>query len=231
MAISNFTTVPIKECGEPLVTIPRDEFAQEHVYLNNGWTTHQKVYIREGVLERLRRLQNSFAGNYYFLIWDPWRSREVQGVIYEYYNQKIRSENTGKSEEALQNLVGAFVTPATDMKRIPPHSTGGAIDLTLLDSNRNPVDMGTGFDDTSSKAITDYFKDKDSKIHDNRMRFIDVMAKEGGVNYIDEWWHFDFGTQLGIFNSGQEGHAVYGEISDDFKLLQDAKQKRALKFS
>jgi len=229
MAISNFTTIPIQECGEALVQIPESDFLQNPIYFKNGWSDRQEFFIREGILEKLRRIQDKMAGNYYLLIWDPWRSRKVQGVIYEYYNQKIRSENKGKSEDELQRLVGAFVTPATDMNRIPPHSTGGAIDLTLLDSNKDPVNMGTDFDDTSEKAITNYFKNKDPEIHGNRMRFLDIMENEGGVNYIDEWWHFDFGTQLGMFNSQNTGPAIYGEVSDDFKLLQSPDKKMALK--
>jgi D-alanyl-D-alanine dipeptidase len=227
MAISNFTVIPIEECNESLVTIPQDEFSQDHVYFKNGWTPHKEFYIRQGVLEKLRKIQNSFRGNYYFLIWDPWRSREVQGTIYDYYNQKIRSENKGKPEQELQQLVGAFVTPATDMKRIPPHSTGGAIDLTLLDSNKDPLNMGTSFDDTTEKAVTSYFEGTSQEIHGNRMRFLDFMAQEGGVNYGDEWWHFDFDTQLGRFNSNDNRPALYGEVSDDFRLLQSPKQQRA----
>jgi D-alanyl-D-alanine dipeptidase len=229
MAITPFHTIQIEECCEPLIQIPKDEFAQDPVYFRNGWSSREEFYIREGVLEKLYRIQVRLAGNYSFLIFDPWRSRKVQGRIFEYYNQKIRSENEGKSEDELKVLVATFVSPANDMSKIPPHSTGGAIDLTLIDSNGDPIDVGSPFDDTTEKAATNFFEGKDSIINGNRQRLLDIMAAEGFVNYPDEWWHFDCGTQLGQLNSNDPKPAIYGEVSDDFKLLHAPKKISALK--
>ncbi len=94
------------------------------------------------------------------------------------------------------------------------HSTGKAVDLTLLDLNadnspqfdpnkayadctadagaRAPeasVDMGTGYDCSDVKAHT-----AARSITSNQRRWRNVlvaaMAKQGFVNYSKEWWHF-----------------------------------------
>ena len=222
MAISPFQTIPIEECGEALIKLSPDRFLLEPAYFEQGFSDTPDLYVREGVYQKLEKIEAKLAGRYRLLIWDPWRSREIQQRIFEHFDKKIRSENIGKSEAELQHLVGTFVSPANDMNRIPPHSTGGAIDLTLVDSNGNQIDMGTVFDDTTSRARTDYFATNEINqiIQGNRERLLDIMATEGFVNYPDEWWHFDYGTQLGVLNSGGLGVAVYGEVSADFILLQ-----------
>lgn len=94
------------------------------------------------------------------------------------------------------------------------HSTGAAVDLTLVDLNadnsrtfdpnqpyadctapeaaRTPegsVDMGTGYDCSDLKAHT-----AASSISESQRRWrkllVSAMAKQGFVNYAKEWWHF-----------------------------------------
>ena len=222
MPITPFHALPIEECCEPLVQIPEDEFFCDPVYFNMGLSKRREFYIRQSILEKIRKIQDKLSGNYYFLILDPWRSRKVQTNIFHYYDQKIRSEHEGKTEEALQKIVGTFVTPARDMNIIPPHTTGGAIDLTLLDAHKTPLNMGTDFDDMTERSRTYYFSDiePDQTIHGNRMRLLDILAEAGLVNYSEEWWHFDYGTQLCSFNANTQTPAIYGEVSDDFMFLQ-----------
>ena len=94
------------------------------------------------------------------------------------------------------------------------HSTGAALDLTLVDlsadssaafdpaktyadctapaSARAPegsVDMGTGYDCSDAKAHTAARSITPAQRH-WRNTLVAVMARQGFVNYAKEWWHF-----------------------------------------
>ena len=70
------------------------------------------------------------------------------------------------------------------------HETGRSVDVTLAEAGR-PVDMGTGFDDFSSRA-TAYATDGVSAVAQaNRARLRTAMAAGGLAVYSGEWWHFD----------------------------------------
>jgi len=76
------------------------------------------------------------------------------------------------------------------------HETGRSVDVTLAEGGR-PVDMGTGFDDFSSRA-TAYATDGVSAVAQaNRARLRTAMAAGGLAVYSGEWWHFD-GPGAGI---------------------------------
>ena len=94
------------------------------------------------------------------------------------------------------------------------HSTGAAIDLTLVDltadnsatfdparsyadctasvNRRAPeasVDMGTGYDCSDTRAHT-AAKSISSNQRRWRNKLVEVMARHGFANYSKEWWHF-----------------------------------------
>jgi D-alanyl-D-alanine dipeptidase len=70
------------------------------------------------------------------------------------------------------------------------HEAGRSVDVTLAERGRL-VDMGTGFDDFSSRA-TAYATDGVSAVAQaNRARLRTAMAAGGLAVYSGEWWHFD----------------------------------------
>jgi len=95
--------------------------------------------------------------------------------------------------ERLKEEVSKFVAP---LYITPPHSTGGAVDLSIIDPDGKKLDMGT-------KMGVDYGLDKtrtDSTVisraaRKNRQILIRVMTAAGFVNYPTEWWHWSYGDQ------------------------------------
>ena len=47
--------------------------------------------------------------------------------------------------------------------------------------------MGTPFDEFSAAAHT---ANAEGTVRENRQKLVDAMAREGFVNYDQEWWHF-----------------------------------------
>lgn len=70
-----------------------------------------------------------------------------------------------------------------------PHARGAAIDLTLLDENGLPVEMGTEFDamtPLSHHGVTDI----PVTAQKNRALLLGIMSAAGWDFYMNEWWHY-----------------------------------------
>ncbi len=70
------------------------------------------------------------------------------------------------------------------------HNRGAAVDLTLIDSLGNELDMGTGYDDFTKKANRDY-PDLPEQTIKNRKVLDDAMIKFG-FDPMRRMWQFDF---------------------------------------
>ncbi len=110
------------------------------------------------------------AQNYGLVFWDCYRPHEVQ----------VRMFNAVPDP--------AWVAKPSDYAR--SHESARSVDVTLAAGGRL-VDMGTGFDDFSSRA-TAYATDGVSTAQQaNRALLRTAMAAGGLAVYSGEWWHFD----------------------------------------
>ncbi len=76
-----------------------------------------------------------------------------------------------------------------DPRRGSPHSRGAAVDLTLLDADGTPLDMGTEFDaftPTSHHGALDI----EPEAQRNRAILMGIMTSAGWDFYRNEWWHY-----------------------------------------
>lgn len=212
MSQLRFESVPIAENNEPLVSVSDYLFVAEPAYFNQGIAPDDSMKIRKDIAEKLLATQENFDGAYQFKIWDGYRPRSVQDAIYNDYWKKIESEHPDWNDEQLNHEVEKFVTRATSLERIPPHATGGAIDLTLVDHEGNELNMGTEFDHFGPESFPDYYDDKDKTIAANRALLRTALLDAGFTPDSDEWWHFDYGNQSWALRSGQQA-ALYGEVA------------------
>jgi D-alanyl-D-alanine dipeptidase len=76
-----------------------------------------------------------------------------------------------------------------DPRRGSPHSRGVAVDLTLLDSNGNELDMGTPFDAFTPRS---HHGDRhvSAEAQRNRLLLMGLMTDAGWDFYRNEWWHY-----------------------------------------
>jgi D-alanyl-D-alanine dipeptidase len=204
--------MPIEESGEPLVDLADCGFAVEPVYYNKGLSDTPMIYLRKTLVERLSAVSQELAP-LNFKIWDGWRPREVQHKVYMRYWKAIAAEHPDWTEAQLHEQAGIFVTSATDPNRIPYHSTGGSVDLTLVDESGVEIDMGTGFDHFGPEAAAlHYEKDNtNQKIRDNRRILREALTMFEFRYDEDEWWHFDYGNQIWAAVMGKP-KAIYSEI-------------------
>ena len=211
MTLLKYEHIEIRDSGDPLVDLANFDFLLEPSYYNKGFSKDSRIFIRKTIAEKLECIKKKF-GNNNFKIWDGWRSREVQHNIYMNHWEHLKNKHTDWEENRLKQAVGKFVTIATDPNKIPIHATGGSIDLTLVDSSGNELDMGTKFDHFGPEAASFYYDihDIDDIVKANRKLLRDAMIAEDFRFDDDEWWHFDFGNQLWAATLNK-AFAIYGE--------------------
>jgi D-alanyl-D-alanine dipeptidase len=164
--------VPIQESMEPLAQIPIAAFAIEspHPYVKLGAPYGDKspYYLRQGVLERLLSAQawlQQQHPHWRIQIFDAYRPIPVQQFMVDYsFQQALQAEGLAlnalseSQHRRLWEKVHQFwAAPSLDPKTPPPHSTGAALDITLVDGTGQVVDMGSPIDEMSPRSYPDYF--------------------------------------------------------------------------
>ena len=117
-------------------------------------------------------------------------------LYYKYYDKIIKEFNLEKlSKEEKNKVINKYVSiPVKDKVLAPAHTTGGAIDITLL-YNGKEVNMGADFDEFTNRATANYYEDKNDVINNNRKILYDAMIKAGFTNLESEFWHYDYGDK------------------------------------
>lgn len=170
---------PIRECHEPMVNLT----AGDGLFLNEV-----TMLCRQSVAEKLKmaakQLSKKGLGIY---IYELYRSPEQQQMrLQETYN---RYGDKFSDKDELERYVRRCTAGVGG-----GHQTGGAVDLTLCDSNGIPLDMGSEYPVKCREMVTSYHL---SPIVNKRRRLLcNVMHQEGFANYPGEWWHFSYGDQL-----------------------------------
>ncbi len=130
------------------------------------------VYARKIVAENLSKVNSYLLKNYNLRIkiFDCYRPLSVQKKMWAIMPNEDYVANPAKGSR---------------------HNRGAAVDVTLIDSLGNELDMGTGFDDFTKKANRNY-PDLPEYVVKNRKILDDAMIKFGFEPIRTEWWHFDF---------------------------------------
>lgn len=192
---------PPAECGEELVDLAEaaPEIGYAAVYYRAGRPgAPDRCYVRKTVASMLKQAAAALPEGYSLLVFDALRPLSVQRDLYEEISADLARKHPELSAEELARLVDDFVAyPRTDPARPAPHTTGGAVDLTLC-RNGVPLDMGTAFDDPSPRARTRYLEEHEENeiARDGRRLLYQVMTGAGFASYACEWWHFSYGERL-----------------------------------
>ncbi|RCJ23348.1 D-alanyl-D-alanine dipeptidase [Nostoc sp. ATCC 43529] len=214
--------IPIFECGETLAEIPLELFAVEspHPYEKLGapYGDRSPYYLRQSVIENLIRAQNYLELLYpkwRIQIFDAYRPVAVQQFMVDYsFAQAVRERglieaelSANQRQEIWQAVYEIWAVPSFDEKTPPPHSTGAAVDVTLVDDTGEIVDMGSPIDEMSGRSHPDYYANSDDsqaqKYHNRRQLLRDVMLKADFQRNPKEWWHFSFGDQMWAWLNNQ----------------------------
>ena len=204
----------IEDCGEVMVEIPAvfPRFSP-HPYqiLDAPYDDKSPFFIREDVLKLLGIAQKNlslFKPGYKIKIFDAYRPIGVQKFMIEYDTQRVSQEIYQSTFDDLDNekqlkverKISHFWSPISEDIALnpPPHSTGSALDLTIVDESENELEMGTKIDELTEASASDYFDGEvDTNIYKiNRKLLKDIMSEAGFTQLPTEWWHFSYGDQI-----------------------------------
>lgn len=198
--------------SEPALTqiAERGRIRVEAAYRLRGYRSAlDGVWVRTEVAERLERAADALGSRGCgLLVWDGWRPPDLQAELYEEYRRTIAAER-GLAGAELDRVVGEFVNPPDVEDPPPPHSTGGAVDLTLYDAAGGaPLDMGGDFDELTDRTHPDFYErdelTAEERVYRDRRRLLhEAMTDAGFVRFPTEWWHFEFGTAFWAQGTGE----------------------------
>jgi zinc D-Ala-D-Ala dipeptidase len=229
--------LPIQDNAEPLVELPA-KFArcEPHAYARLGapYTDYSPFALRQGVIDRLTQAQDclqTLQPGWRLQIFDAYRPVAVQQFMVDHTLAEVllergwnASEITPEQHQAALSQVHQFwAIPNLNPLTPPPHSTGGAVDLTLIDATGQPVDMGSPIDELSPRSYPEHYiglADPQAQTADRHRQILAYcMAQAGFERHYHEWWHFSYGDQLWAWlrnrrELGQVAIAQYGRVGD-----------------
>lgn len=151
-------------------------FYYEMKYATSDNFLKEKVYdcddclVRYKTAKQLLIVNDSFKKRGYKIkFFDCYRPLSIQKKMWEIYPDKRYIANPSKGSN---------------------HNRGAAVDITLVDSLENELDMGTGFDFFGRKAHHAY-QNLPKDVLENRKLLKSVMEVNGFWSITSEWWHYN----------------------------------------
>jgi D-alanyl-D-alanine dipeptidase len=218
-----YQQIPIQDCGEPLLPIPLEQFAVEspHPYekLGADYRLRSPYFLRQGVLQALikaqKQLQTEYPG-WRIKIFDAYRPVEVQQFMVDYTFASVVQDqglnlaqlSSEQRQRIWERVYQIWAIPSNDPATPPPHSTGAAVDITLVDATGKTVDMGGEIDELSLRSHPDYYVNsshqKEQEYDVQRKLLNKVMSASGFCRHPGEWWHFSLGDQMWTWQQNQK---------------------------
>lgn len=210
--------IPINDTGESWLDLTKQTaiaYGPSPEIPNNKDYT----YLRKTVYEKLKQAQHKLPKGLHFCLYEGYRSLALQKMIFEKQLSNVKKRHPDWLPEQIfletTKLVSPVINP-DQSPNIPPHSTGAAIDVYLIDDHGKALDMGIHPKDWMNDADGQLSQTKSNHIsplaQKNRQIMIDVLNAVGFVNYPTEYWHWSYGDRYWAYVKKQ-AHAIYGNLN------------------
>lgn len=167
----------------------------------------EQLLVRKSVALKLVAVNAKLRTlNLELFVFDALRPLGIQNYFHDtWFPEQLRQRHPEWNEERICKEVEQYWAAGgeLDMQSPPPHTTGGAIDVTLRYINGEQLWMGTIFDDVTALAHTDSLESADKELsfsneeaQKNRRLLYWAMKEEGFQNNPTEWWHYSYGDQM-----------------------------------
>ncbi|MGP1387456.1 MAG: M15 family metallopeptidase [Thainema sp.] len=231
-----YQTIPVQDCREPLVPLSAEQFAlvQPHPYAKLGapYGDRSPFFVRQGVCNRLQQaqavLQQQYP-NWRIQIFDAYRPVAVQKfMVYHTFHEiaaaqglAVETMTETERQQVFEQVYEFWAAPNPDPACPPPHSTGAAVDVTVVDETGTAIAMGSPIDEPSPRSYPNHFANSQQSLeqtyHRNRQLLRRVMCEAGFCQHHNEWWHFSYGDQMWAWQQQQANPNVqltarYGRI-------------------
>lgn len=207
LPLEKIKNISIREINEPLVDIVENEkitLLSGHKYLS--------PHLRKKALEYLYKAANNLPEGYKLLIVTAYRPIWMQKELYRRRLKQLAIKHPFKmvfQYRKWKKMVNRYTSPPGGSS----HQYGGAVDVTVIDNQRNRLDMGTTLTDYGEKVHTENRLITELQ-RKNRRLLYEAMTQAGFVNYPLEWWHYSYGDRMWAAYSGKQ-ECFYGRIEKD----------------
>lgn len=219
IASPEILTIPIIENHEPMIDLidyPGLVYGPSPEIPNN--TDYTKM--RKMVYLKLKQVQALLPQGILLCLYESYRSLSLQKALFDARFAKIKKQHPDWPHAQLFTETIKMVSPVINQDgsaNIPPHSTGAAVDVYLIDEHHKAIDMGIHPKDwmedldgsrsfTASTKISEHAKK-------NRKILSEAMTTAGFVNYTYEYWHWSYGDRYWAYYQ-QKSHAIYDCIKE-----------------
>lgn len=221
---------PTRECGEPLIDV---RLAGELAFgppPECPETEPHYCLVRLDVYRKLLKVQQSFPNGHRLRLYEGLRSLPVQALLFCQETERIRVRCPHLSTEEIYVEACKLVSPVQrwdGSENTPPHSTGGAVDVEIINERGDVIDFGMEIKDWSAVSpalcapICASISEEAAR---NRALLRQAMLHQGFAPYQHEWWHFSYGDQYWARHFGAS-HARYGACSP--AMMAAASEARA----
>lgn len=213
-------SVPVRECGEPLVDIRTAGGLLYGPPPECPDTAPDYCLLRREVYRKLLRVQRSLPPGLSLRLYEGLRSLKVQAMLFDEEKARVRARHPQLSDEQVHIEATLLVSPVMHpdgTPNLPPHSTGGALDIEIVDAAGKVIDFGMEVKDWINVA-PEYCATAHPSLSPaataNRRLLAQAMEREGFANYVNEWWHYSYGDRYWASRTGQ-AYAIYGSCTPD----------------
>ena len=208
--------VEICDNGEPwvdfLALCPRLVLAPQHPVFE-----FPRVHLlRETVAKKLCEAAHNLPPHLTFHVVEGYRPIEVQRAMFSHATEEARRRFPDWSDDKLRIEAGRYSAPP-DAITPPPHTTGAAFDITIVDENELELDFISPFEMLDVRGAAMNARWLSETAQNNRALLNRVLEAQGLTNYVDEWWHWSYGDNGWALRVGAT-HAIY----DSIELPHDA---------
>jgi D-alanyl-D-alanine dipeptidase len=204
------------ENGEPLV-----DLSPECPELS---VTACPTFARAAIARMLNAAQAMLPTGHRLRVSTALRTLEQQSQGYWGHFNKLKEKHPDWPLTILRREANKFWHPP-DTRAVPGHCTGGAVDVTILGPDGEPLDMTSARREGRDTTAT-YSAELTAPARANRELLIRVMSEAGFSNCYDEWWHWSYGD-AGWACRFDRPHALYGMATDvPLEALRQIEERR-----
>lgn len=202
--------VRVQESNESIIDLTKEypQFNFDHERFHVQKQSNTLFFARKTVGQKLSQAQTLLPSGINLLIKECYRPMWVQKGFWDGYVSFLQKKFPEWSDKQVYEECSKLNAPLD----VAPHTTGGAVDLTLVGSNGQWLDMGTEFNASpleTNEATYTQAENISDEAKENRKMLVDVMTAVGFVNYPTEWWHWSYGDKYWALSKGQP-YAIYG---------------------
>lgn len=177
---------PFWDEDDPLEGVAYDAYLEGHPEFS--------LSVRQTTLARLLKARQTLPESWQLVLKAGYRPLSVQYKVLGITTQKAAREHPEWSGDRCLDYARNYVSDPSLL--MPPHCTGGAIDIDVLDRiSGTPIDFGCppNTDDEIAWLKCDLLTPEQAY---NRQLLLEAMTGAGFAPLDTEWWHFQYGEEL-----------------------------------